>query len=140
MYLSIYSSVSNAYLNYLLIETLKFHQRIISTKRLVYIFISIYTGFSPDQALWDYIWRLGMAVYILLRISECLNPVFYNLSSRLVRTVLVLAVLIIVYLLSFFDQSRERGDIPIFESSCHQLSCLPQMAEVSHCPFLLSSR
>ena len=27
-------------------------------------------------------WALGRSAYILLRLSECLNPIFYNLSSR----------------------------------------------------------
>ena len=43
---------------------------------------SINIPYTEDQAVWDKQWRFAMSVFVTLRISECLNPVFYNLSSK----------------------------------------------------------
>ncbi|XP_039252602.1 galanin receptor 2a-like [Styela clava] len=47
-----------------------------------------YTGFTIDESnpeLNKFDWKFAMVQYILLRFSECLNPVFYNLASSKMR-------------------------------------------------------
>jgi len=43
-----------------------------------------YTGFAIEVSNNEtnaFDWRFAMVQYMMLRFSECLNPVFYNLSS-----------------------------------------------------------
>ena len=44
-----------------------------------------YTGFTLEMSD-NYInkvdWRFGMIQYLMLRFSECLNPIFYNAASQ----------------------------------------------------------
>jgi len=49
---------------------------------IAYIYYAVYVPFTTVQADWDFLWNFGIAVFILLRVSECLNPIFYNISSR----------------------------------------------------------
>ncbi|XP_076814285.1 growth hormone secretagogue receptor type 1-like [Clavelina lepadiformis] len=48
-----------------------------------------YTGFTIDQSNAEinaFDWRFAIVQYIMLRFSECLNPIFYNLASKKMRS------------------------------------------------------
>ena len=38
--------------------------------------------YTEDQSYLDFSWRFIATSFTLVRFSECLNPIFYNLSSR----------------------------------------------------------
>jgi len=39
-------------------------------------------NYINDQSHWDFIWEAFVFSHVMLRVSECLNPIFYNISSR----------------------------------------------------------
>nr|XP_039256557.1 rhodopsin, GQ-coupled-like [Styela clava] len=60
---------------------------------------SLYATAAPQSTLQEQIfhWHFGSVSYILLRLSECLNPIFYNVASSKMRkeTILFLKTLMI---------------------------------------------
>ena len=46
------------------------------------MYVSLDAGFTSDQAVWEFRWKLAMVAIVLLCCSERLNPMFYNLLSR----------------------------------------------------------
>uniref|UniRef100_F6WSI3 G-protein coupled receptors family 1 profile domain-containing protein n=3 Tax=Ciona intestinalis TaxID=7719 RepID=F6WSI3_CIOIN len=47
-----------------------------------------YTGFTiniSNNVINAFDWRFAMVQYLMLRFSECMNPVFYNLASGKMR-------------------------------------------------------
>jgi len=52
-----------------------------------FIFVTMLEKRTPDQ--FELLGWLAMAGHICLRLSESLNPIFYNISSRLANAVLL---------------------------------------------------